>query len=276
MRRILSPLLAACFLVSSSALLAGDLAPWSGSQGKGDPVIVLLHGAGTDRSLWDLVVPALSERHRVVRVELPGHGASPMIGEITVKEVARAVEKALERERVEHAVLVGHSYGAWVALEEAVANPKRAAAVAVIDMGSYTPQDSARTAALGRYIEERYPSLVRAIFEVMSTDPVESDSAVVQALRVPREVLSAYLRDAWRTDLRDRIREMETPIHVIAAESSWPITQPWERARHRFGYMTAGTAEGYRVLGSGHLMMRDRPDTLAALLLKIADGLPKR
>ena len=276
MRRILSPILAACFLVASSALFAGDLPLWSDSQGKGEPAIVLLHGAGSDRSLWDLVLPALSKTHRVVRVELPGHGASPKIGEITVKEVARAVDKALEREHVERALLVGHSYGAWVALEEAAASPKRVAAVAVIDMGSYTPQDSARTAALGRYIEERYPSLVRAIFEVMSSDPVESDSAVVQALRVPREVLSAYLRDAWRTDLRDRIREMETPIHMIAAEGSWSVTQPWERARHRFGYMTAGTAEGYRVLGSGHLVMRDRPDTLATILLKIADGLPNR
>lgn len=276
MRRILSPILAACFLLASSALFAGDLIPWSDSQGKGDPAIVLLHGAGTDRSLWDLIVPALSEKHRVVRVELPGHGASPMIGEITVKEVARAVDKALEREHVERALLVGHSYGAWVALEEAVANPKRAAGVAVIDMGSYTPQDSARTAALGRYIDERYPSLVRAIFEVMSANPVEADSAVEQALRVPKEVLSGYLRDAWRTDLRDRIRETEIPIHVIAAEGSWPVTQPWERARHRFGYMTAGTAEGHRVLGSGHLVMRDRPDTLATILIDIAKALPKR
>ncbi|MEK7347766.1 MAG: alpha/beta hydrolase [Candidatus Eisenbacteria bacterium] len=276
MRRTLSPILAAFFLVASSALFAGDIPLWGDSQGKGEPAIVLLHGAGSDRSLWDLVLPALSKTHRVVRVELPGHGASPMIGEITVKSVARAVDKALERQHVERALLVGHSYGAWVALEEAVASPKRVAAVAVIDMGSYTPQDSARTVALERYIEERYPSLVRAIFEVMSQNPAESDSAVVQALRVPREVLSAYLRDAWRTDLRTRIRDLEIPIHVIAAEGSWPVTQPWERGRHRFGYMTAGSAEGYRVLESGHLVMRDQPDTLAAILLKIANDLPKR
>ncbi len=145
MRRILALLSAALFLIAASALLAGDLPLWSDSQGKGEPTIVLLHGAGADRSLWDLVLPALSKNHRVVRVELPGHGASPMIPDITVKEVARVVDAALQREHVEHALLVGHSYGAWVALEEAAARPKRAAAVAVLDMGSYTPQDSART-----------------------------------------------------------------------------------------------------------------------------------
>ncbi len=276
MRRIPSLIPAMIFALAASALFAGDIPPWSDAQGKGEPTIVLLHGAGSDRSLWDLMLPTLAKTHRVVRVELPGHGASPMIAAITVKDVARAVDQALERQHVEQAILVGHSYGAWVALEEAVAHPKRAAAVVVIDMGSYTPQDSARTAALGRYIEERYPSLVRAIFEVMSTNPAESDSAVEQALRVPRKVLSAYLRDAWRTDLRDRIRELEIPIHVIAADGSWPVTQPWERARHRFGYMTMGTAEGHRIPGSGHLIMRDQPDSLAALLLKIAKDLPKR
>jgi len=276
MRRILALIPAALVLVAASGIVAADLPLWSDSQGKGEPVIVLLHGAGSDRSQWDLVLPALSGTHRVVRVELPGHGASPMIEKITAKEVARAVDQALERQHVERALLVGHSYGAWVALEEAVARPKRAAAVAVLDMGSYTPQDSARNASLELYIEQRYSALVHAIFEVMSLNPTECDSAVVQALRVPRAVLSAYLRDAWRTDLRPRIRDLKTPIHVIATEGSWPVTQPWERARHRFGYMSAGPAEGYRIPGSGHLLMRDQPDSLAAILLRIADRLPKR
>ena len=276
MRRLRACLAPSLLLFVSSLLFAGDLPLWSDSTGKGGPTIVLLHGAGSDRNLWDMVLPKLSREHRVVRVELPGHGASPMLGELSVKRVAEAVDRALEKEKVERAILVGHSYGAWVALEEAVARPKRAAAVVVVDMGSYTPQDTARTASLERYLAERYPQLIRAIFEVLSQSPEESDSAVVQALRLPPETMTAYLRDAWRTDLRERIRNLETPIHVIATESSWPVTQPWERARNRFGYMTAGPAEGYRIPNTGHLMMRDRPDTLVTLILDIAKKLPKR
>ena len=276
MRRLLSFAVTALLLLVGALIFAGDLPPWSDSTGKGEPTIVLLHGAGSDRNLWDLVLPALSASHRVIRVELPGHGASPMLGEITVTAVARAIDQALEKQHVEHALLVGHSYGAWVALEEAVAKPKRVAAVAVIDMGSYTPQDTARTAALERYMQERYTSLVQAIFEVLSQRPAESDSAVVQALRLPRDVMVAYLHDAWRTDMRDRIRDLKTPIHLIVTEGSWPVTQPWERARNHFGYQTAGPVEGYRIPETGHLMMRDRPDTLVTLLLQIADRLPKR
>lgn len=276
MRSIRAGLAAMLLLLVSSLVVAGDQPIWSDATGKGEPTIVLIHGAGSDRNLWDMVLPALSKNHRVVRVELPGHGASPMLPEITVKNVARAVDQALEKEKVEKALIVGHSYGAWVALEEAVSKPKRAAAVAILDMGSYTPQDTARTASLESYLAERYPALVRAIFEVLSHKPAESDSAVIQALRLPPEVMTRYLRDAWRTDMRDRIRTLETPIHLIVTDGSWPVTQPWERARNRFGYMTAGPVEGYRMPESGHLIMRDRPDSLAALLLEIAGKLPKR
>jgi len=267
---------AVVLLLGVVAAIAGDAPPWSDTTGTGGPTIVLLHSAGSDASVWDLVLPALSEKHRVVRVELPGHGTSPMIREVSVKEVARAVDRALDRQKVERALLVGHSYGGWVALEEAAAHPKRAAAVAVIDMGTFTPQDTARTASLERHLKERYPNLIRVIYEVMSVNPTESDSAVEKALRVPPDVLTAYLRDAWRTDLRPRIRGLKTPVHLIATSSTWPASQPWERVKKALGYETAGPVDGIRISESGHLIMRDQPDSLAAILTKIADSLPPR
>jgi pimeloyl-ACP methyl ester carboxylesterase len=162
-----------------------------------------------------------------------------------------------------------------VALEEAVARPKRVAAVVALDIGAYTPPDTARIATLERHLAERYPSLVRVIFEDMTIDPVESDSAVAQALRVPPEILRAYLRDSWRADLRPRIRNLTIPIHVVATAGAWPASQTWEVARARAGYVTKGPVLGHRIEGSGHLIMRDRPDTLAAILGRIAEGLSR-
>ena len=275
-RTTTTTLLAAVFLFIGGALFAGDAAPWSDASGSGDPTIVLIHGAGSDPTVWDLVMPELSSRHRVVRVELPGHGASPTLTTITLRDVAKAVDRALEQRKVERALLVGHSYGAWVALEEAAAHPKRAAGVVVLDMGTYTPPDTARTAILEKHMKDRYPSLIRVIFEVMSRDPVEADSAVARALRVPQPILSDYLRDSWRTDLRPRIKNLKVPVAVIATEATWPVSQPWERAKTALGYETAGPVAGYRLMGSGHLEMRDQPDSLNVLIEKIAADLPKR
>jgi pimeloyl-ACP methyl ester carboxylesterase len=262
----------ASLLAAAPSPHAADALPWSDSEGTGAPTIVLIHGAGSDRSAWDFVAPLLSRGHRVVRVELPGHGASPALERVSVKEVARAVDRALERQKVERAVLVGHSYGAWVALEAALARPKRAAAVVALDTGTFAPADTARVANLERHLKERYYSLVRVIFETMSEDPVESDSAVALAMRVSPEVLSGYLRDAWRTDLRPRIRALKTPVTVITGAATWPAAAPWTEAKTQLGYETAGDVHGYRLARASHLLMRDQPDSLAVLIERVASS----
>jgi pimeloyl-ACP methyl ester carboxylesterase len=194
---------------------------------------------------------------------------------VTVREVAKAVDRALEERKVEGAVLVGHSYGGWVALEEAVAKPKRAAAVVVLDIASYTPPDSARIASLTQFLADRYPALIRVIFEDLSVDPIEGDSAAAHALRVPQEVMAGYLRDSWHGDMRSRIKGLKTPVELIATDASWPPSLSWEAAKGRFAYETAGPFRAHRVFASGHLVMRDRPDTLAVILDDIARRVPR-
>src|SRR5438128_253020 len=45
-------------------------------SGQGEPTLVLVHGWALDHRLWDGQVPRLSARHRVVTLDLAGHGAS--------------------------------------------------------------------------------------------------------------------------------------------------------------------------------------------------------
>jgi pimeloyl-ACP methyl ester carboxylesterase len=269
-RRALRSLrLLALSLVAAATVTAGDAAPWSEVRGAGEPTVVLLHGLGATHEVWNLVAPHLESRHRVVLVDLPGHGASLPLGTVSVANVARAVDRALAARGVERAVIVGHSFGGWVALEEAVARPKRAAAVVVLDLGAYTPVDTARVSSLDRYLTERYPSLIQAIFETMSQDPVESDSAVAGALRVDPDVLRAYFRETWRTDLRPRLRGLKIPVHVVATEATWPSSLPWDAVRDHLGYATNGPVSGHRIQDSAHLIMRDQPDSLVALIERI-------
>src|SRR5688500_18343218 len=45
-------------------------------QGQGEPTLVLVHGWAFDRHLWDEHAPRLARRHRVVTLDLAGHGES--------------------------------------------------------------------------------------------------------------------------------------------------------------------------------------------------------
>jgi pimeloyl-ACP methyl ester carboxylesterase len=258
--------------ISAAGATAADRLAWE-TRGSGSPTIVLIHAIGGDRSDWDRVAPRLAAHRRVLLVDLPGHGRSPAPKTPTVAEAARLLERVLADRRVERAMLVGHSFGALVALEAAAAHPARAAAVVAVDVGTYTPADSAQIASVDAILRERYPIFLQAIFRPMSRDPVIADTLIERASRVPREVLSGYFRAAWHSDLRPRIRGMKTPVHLVATDAIWPPAESWTSARRRLGYETAGQAVGHRISNAAHFVAFDQPDSLAAVLERIADGL---
>ena len=144
----------------------GKLTPYSSleepllafsSSGQGEPTLVLIHGAGQDRHMWDRVTPLLEARHRVVRVDLPGHGESPQVTPFSLKKVAAALDRTLDRQKVKKAVLVGQSYGAYVALEEAAAHPSRASGLVPIDLPTYIQADSERIGNLEMLLRDLSP-----------------------------------------------------------------------------------------------------------------------
>lgn len=80
------------------------------------PPLILLHGLGLDLRLWDALIPHLPRDLRLLRVDLPGHGASPRLGgAASMGGMIRAVETALEAQGVTGAVIVGHGLGGLVA-----------------------------------------------------------------------------------------------------------------------------------------------------------------
>jgi pimeloyl-ACP methyl ester carboxylesterase len=265
---------AGAVLLIGAAAAAGDTGAGrlaAEELGRGSPAIVLIHSIGGDRSDWARVAPILASRHRVILVDLPGHGQSPPpTAEPTVEGAAAAVSRTLAERRVEHAILVGHSYGALVALQAAMDQPKRVAAVVVVDASSFSPADSVRVAAATQVLRERYTVFLSAVYSTMSRDEARGESLMVRAMRVPQPVLTGYFLDAWREDLRPGLRAMKTPVHVIATEGMWPAGESWSSARIRLGYETAGTAQGYRVADSGHAVAADQPDSLAAIIESIA------
>lgn len=82
--------------------------------GAGGTPAVLVHAIGCDHAMWDGVVPALAGR-RVVRVDLRGHGASPVpAGPYTLEGLADDVAALLDRLGIERADWVGLSLGGMV------------------------------------------------------------------------------------------------------------------------------------------------------------------
>lgn len=82
--------------------------------------LLLLHGLGGTRSVWEPVIPLLEGEREVHAVDMPGFGTTPPLPpevEPTAAHLARAVHEECVRNGVERPHVAGNSLGGWVALE---------------------------------------------------------------------------------------------------------------------------------------------------------------
>jgi pimeloyl-ACP methyl ester carboxylesterase len=92
-------------------------------EGQGE-VVVLLHGFIERIEIWDNLSRQLSQQHRVICIELPGHGESELIASNqTMELMAEMVHEILEKIAVQEVVMIGHSMGGYVALSFAEKYP---------------------------------------------------------------------------------------------------------------------------------------------------------
>lgn len=109
------------------------------------PVIVLMHGSNSFLQTWDKWAAALTATHRVIRLDLPGHG---MTGEVrgrgyTRSDYVEVVDAVTKKLRVSRFVLGGNSMGGGVAWAYAHKYPYKLTGLVLVDAsGAPQPADA--------------------------------------------------------------------------------------------------------------------------------------
>lgn len=92
-----------------------------------EPAVILIHGAGLDRTIWQMQTRNIAFRgRRVFAVDLPGHGRSEGPALASVAEMADWVVRFMDAAGVDRATVMGHSMGSLIALDLAARHPERA------------------------------------------------------------------------------------------------------------------------------------------------------
>ena len=93
--------------------------------GEGIPV-VFIHGFCENKEIWRDFVQPLSQKARVIVIDLPGFGDNPeLTAPVTVADFAEAIFHFLQQKGVERCIMIGHSLGGYVALAFAEKFPQR-------------------------------------------------------------------------------------------------------------------------------------------------------
>jgi pimeloyl-ACP methyl ester carboxylesterase len=231
------------YLTSPTTGLEIHFREWIGpraSAGEGAPV-VLLHGLASTCRIFDLCAPILGHSRRVVAYDQRGHGetAKPDSGFETETFVADGVGVAQTLGLTQPYVVVGHSWGATIALEWAARYPNQVRAVVLVDGAIFPfhevpggtwesvrarlapPDLSALTIddLLGRagsslgFLEE---SFRRAYLEALFY--VEADGTIRP--RLSRENHMRILRTMWDEDVDAAFAAVRCPALALLAEHS--------------------------------------------------------
>lgn len=98
-----------------------------------DPVVILLHGAGMDSTIWQLQTRYLAYRNlQTIAVDLPGHGRSDGPPLASIEGMGAFIVALMDAAGFARAHLVGHSMGSFIALEAGAALGERCASITLM------------------------------------------------------------------------------------------------------------------------------------------------
>ena len=247
-------------------------------EGSGGPPLLFIHGWLRSTVDWSKQAQAFRHRHRVIRVDLRGHGRSPAPTDgYTRRELAADVVALMDELDLADVVLVGHSMGCGVALDVAVSAPGRVCALALVDgVGPREPLTSAEidahpfmSAVSGADYRERIIELAAGgISFTPRSDPRLVRRIPRESARTPQHVAVASLRGAVLANRSAAWGRLRQPILCVASSN---VRVGAAQVRE-----VLPEADFGQVVGSGHWVQLEAAPQLHAMLRAFLRGVEQR
>jgi pimeloyl-ACP methyl ester carboxylesterase len=252
--------------------------------GEGDAV-VFIHGLSGSWVNWLENIPHFARDHRVIAMDLPGFGHSPMPGEkLSIAGYARMLDKLLDRLEIDAAALIGNSMGGFIAAELAIAFPQRVERLVLVSAAGVSTHQH-RGSALAVPALRR---LERVLLAVSAWTAAKSDAVTRRARlrdltlsvvarhpsRLPAALAAEQVRGAGKPGfmqgfeavldyaIRERLAEIACPTLIVWGDSDRLISV---RDADVFAELIPNSRKVV-FADTGHVAMLERPDEFNALL----------
>lgn len=243
-------------------------------QGTGSAV-VLIHGFLESIWMWSDIAPKLASNHRVISIDLPGHGASDCIGYVhTMDEMAEAVYAVITSLKVRRVSMVGHSMGGYVALAFAEHYPDHVRKLILYQStaradSAWKKKDRLRAIKLIKqnhksFVRQAIPALFRPVNRQRFREKINALKA--EALKTPIQGIVAALDGMrQRPDREILLRFPPYPVHIIASDKDprIPFEESQELAR------VSEHVQLHVIKGCGHMSYIEAPEETVKFLKKV-------
>jgi pimeloyl-ACP methyl ester carboxylesterase len=250
---------------------------------RGGSPIVLIHCFSCAINWWDRMLPMLERKHRVVAVDLLGHGGSekPSSG-YTIPHQADTVAEALERLGARGAEVVGHSLGGSVAVAVAERHSGLASRVVIVDTGSGEHDRGSLGLLAGLAFQ---PVIGEALWQIKPDFATRKGLQVAFApgFDVPNRFVTDVNRMTYSAyddspsgssdyskerPLDLRMRDTGLPLMVLMGAEEQIVDDP-EEALAEYRKRVPGV-ETHLIAGAGHSPNVEKPRETARLVLRFA------
>lgn len=240
------------------------------TEGSG-PVVVLVHCLGCNLHYWDVVAADLARDHRVVRLDLAGHGGSGTDRKTwSVDGYVGDVRAVVNAAGVGRFTLVGHSISGTIALETARELGDRVAGVvpidSVLDVDARMPAET-RAEVLGKlraeyrdFVDKQLPNLLPK-----NPDPTVAARVRADAMAADPDRTAAILESIY--DYREDLTMDHLAMPIVAVDADRrPVAVDHNRAH-------APQFDVRVIKDTGHWLMLDKPTEFASTLRDVVESI---
>jgi pimeloyl-ACP methyl ester carboxylesterase len=202
-----------------------------GESRPGHHPFLLIHGAGASSAIWMMVMARLGRVSRAVAIDLPGHGPSPAFEDRpqpTLIDYRDAAGELAALTGLGPSVLIGHSMGALVAIEAALAWPDKVVGLVLCGAAPRLPVSR----ELMKVIDEdyaRFPEWLAARALSASAKPALRRAFIAAGVAAPQAVTRADFQAIDGVDLGPRLGQVRCPMVWLDGQDDEIVKEPTPR-----------------------------------------------
>jgi len=246
-------------------------------QGEGEPVLLFVHGWSCSREYWKQQVAHFAKKHKVVTIDLAGHGNSGQHRKVySLDGFAQDVKAVMEAVNPKKVILIGHSFGGEIVACTAMLEPEKVIGIIGVDTlhnldETFSKEEACKLIGLDEFKKDFKPAVRKFVKQMMVKDVNQEllNWIIYDMSSAPPEVAISSL-DEYLGAIADKktiniFREVKVPVICINADL-WPTNIEANRR-----YMMSFDVKIMK--GVGHFLMLEDPEEFNKLLEEVVKEL---